>query len=95
LRLQWLRQGGHHFIWPADAGTSDGARSPAAATSDFFLVAGSSLVVYPAAGFSLLANCAGAKLAILNRTPTDQDEYTDLVIWDGIGLIFSGALAEL
>jgi NAD-dependent deacetylase len=52
-------------------------------------------VVYPAAGFSLLANCAGAKLAILNRTPTDQDEYTDLVIWDGIGLIFSGALAEL
>lgn len=72
----------------------EGARQ-AAATCDFFLVAGSSLVVYPAAGFSLLANCAGAKLAILNRTPTNHDVYADLVIWDGIGLTFSGALAEL
>jgi NAD-dependent deacetylase len=62
---------------------------------DFFLVAGSSLVVYPAAGFPLLAKRAGAKLAILNRTPTDQDYYADVVIRDGIGSTLSAVLAEL
>ena len=67
----------------------------ATATCDFFLVAGSSLVVYPAAGFPLMAKRGGAKLAILNRTPTDQDDYADLVIRDGIGLALSQALAEL
>ena len=67
----------------------------AAATCDFFLVAGSSLVVYPAAGFPLIAKRAGAKLTILNRTPTDQDVYADLVIRDGIGTVLSRALAEL
>jgi NAD-dependent deacetylase len=67
----------------------------AAAACDFFLVAGSSLVVYPAAGFPLVAKRAGAKLAILNRTATDQDVYADLVIRDGIGSTLSRALAEL
>jgi NAD-dependent deacetylase len=62
---------------------------------DFFLVAGSSLVVYPAAGFPLMAKRAGAKLVILNRTPTDQDVYADLVIRDGIGFTLARALAEL
>ena len=41
---------------------------------DLFLVLGSSLVVYPAAGFPLLAKQNGAKLAIVNREPTDQDD---------------------
>jgi NAD-dependent deacetylase len=67
----------------------------AAGTCDFFLVAGSSLVVYPAAGFPLLAKRAGAKLAIINRTPTDQDDYAELVIRDGIGSTLTRALAEL
>lgn len=67
----------------------------AALACDFFLVAGSSLVVYPAAGFPLLAKRAGAKLAILNRTPTDQDYYADVVIRDGIGATLSSVLAEL
>jgi NAD-dependent deacetylase len=69
--------------------------SRAAMTCDFFLVAGSSLVVYPAAGFPLLAKRQGAKLAILNRTPTDQDDDADLVIREGIGSTLSRALAEL
>jgi NAD-dependent deacetylase len=67
----------------------------AASRCDFFLVAGSSLVVYPAAGFPLMAKRAGAKLAILNRTPTDQDDYADLVIRHGIGSTLSRTLAEL
>jgi len=62
---------------------------------DLFLVLGSSLVVYPAAGFPLMAKRNGAKLAILNRSPTDQDDYADLVIGEGIGATLSQALAEL
>ncbi len=62
---------------------------------DLFLVAGSSLVVYPAAGFPLLAKRMGARLVILNRTPTDQDEYADLVIRSGIGATLTGVLARL
>jgi len=67
----------------------------AAIACDFFLVAGSSLVVYPAAGFPLIAKRAGAKLAILNRTPTAQDDYAELVIRTGIGATLSAALALL
>lgn len=62
---------------------------------DLFLVAGSSLVVYPAAGFPLLAKQMGARLVILNRTPTDQDEYADLVIRSGIGDTLTAVLALL
>jgi NAD-dependent deacetylase len=62
---------------------------------DLFLVAGSSLVVYPAAGFPLLAKKTGARLVILNRTPTDQDAYADLVIRSGIGATLTGVLALL
>ncbi|HMI97680.1 MAG TPA: Sir2 family NAD-dependent protein deacetylase [Micropepsaceae bacterium] len=67
----------------------------AAIACDFFLVAGSSLVVYPAAGFPLTAKRAGAKLAILNRTPTAQDDYAELVIRTGIGATLSAVIAQL
>jgi NAD-dependent deacetylase len=40
---------------------------------DLFIVLGSSLVVYPAAGFPLLAAQSGAALVIVNREPTEQD----------------------
>jgi len=56
---------------------------------DLFLVLGSSLVVYPAAGFPLIAKRNGAKLAILNREPTEQDQYADLVLHDEIGPVMS------
>lgn len=52
---------------------------------DLFIVLGSSLVVYPAAGFPILARRNGARLVIINRDPTDQDGAADLVIHDGIG----------
>ncbi len=47
---------------------------------DLFLVAGSSLVVYPAAGFPALAKENGARLVILNRDPTELDGLADLVL---------------
>jgi len=52
---------------------------------DLFIVLGSSLVVYPAAGFPQIARRKGAKLVILNRDPTDQDDTADLVIHGEIG----------
>ncbi len=52
---------------------------------DLFLAVGSSLVVYPAAGFPMLAKQNGAALVILNRDPTEQDESADLVLHREIG----------
>ena len=52
---------------------------------DLFLVLGSSLVVYPASAFPIIAKKNGAALAIVNREPTDQDAIADLVLHDEIG----------
>ena len=52
---------------------------------DLFIVLGSSLVVYPAAGFPRIAKRRGASLVILNRDPTDQDDDADLVVHGEIG----------
>ncbi|MBK20338.1 MAG: NAD-dependent deacetylase [Rhodospirillaceae bacterium] len=52
---------------------------------DLFLAIGSSLQVYPAAGFPQTAAQNGAALVILNREPTDLDGYADLVLNMEIG----------
>ena len=52
---------------------------------DLFIVIGSSLVVYPAAGFPELAKDLGAKLVIVNREPTPLDPIADLVLHREIG----------
>ena len=62
---------------------------------DLFLVLGSSLVVFPAAGFPLLAKRNGARLAIVNREPTDMDGYADLVLHDEIGPLMSSIVPAL
>jgi NAD-dependent deacetylase len=59
---------------------------------DLFLVLGSSLVVYPAAGFPLLARRNGARLAIVNREPTEQDPLADLVLHRPIGEVMTDAV---
>ena len=59
---------------------------------DLFIVLGSSLVVYPAAGFPQIAKRKGAKLVILNRDPTDQDDNADVVIHAEIGPTMSRAI---
>jgi NAD-dependent deacetylase len=58
---------------------------------DLFLVLGSSLVVFPAADFPLIAKRNGARLAILNREPTPLDRYADLVVHDEIGPAMTAA----
>jgi NAD-dependent deacetylase len=62
---------------------------------DLMLVMGSSLVVYPAAGFPLLAKRNGARLAIVNREPTEQDAFADLVLNTQIGPTMTAVLAAL
>jgi NAD-dependent deacetylase len=52
---------------------------------DLFLAIGSSLVVWPAAGFPLMAKRNGAALVIINRDPTEFDAMADLVIRADIG----------
>jgi NAD-dependent deacetylase len=59
------------------------------ASCDLFLVAGSSLVVYPAAAFPAFAKENGARLVIVNREPTPLDEAADLVIHAEIGSVLS------
>ena len=56
---------------------------------DLFITIGTSLVVYPAAGFPKLAKEIGAKLIIINNEPTDFDPIADLVIHEQIGKVFS------
>jgi NAD-dependent deacetylase len=53
--------------------------------ADLCIVLGSSLVVYPAAGFPKLAKRNGAALVIVNREETGLDRFADLVIHDAIG----------
>lgn len=62
---------------------------------DLFLVLGSSLVVYPAAGFPRLAKRNGARLVIVNREPTEQDDIADLVIRGSIGDVMKTTVANL
>jgi NAD-dependent deacetylase len=56
---------------------------------DLFLAVGSSLVVWPAAGFPLMAKRNGARLVIINREPTDLDSAADLVMRVDIGTVLA------
>ena len=62
---------------------------------DLFVAIGSSLQVFPAAGFPIVAKKNGAKLVILNREPTDLDSIADLVINEEIGPTLKAVMAEL
>lgn len=62
---------------------------------DLFIAIGSSLVVYPAAGFPLMARRNGARLVILNREVTELDSHADLVIHGEIGPSLKAMMAEL
>jgi NAD-dependent deacetylase len=58
-----------------------------AQSCDLLLAIGSSLVVWPAAGFPLMAKRNGARLIIINREPTEFDEIADLVVHQDIGTV--------
>jgi NAD-dependent deacetylase len=58
-----------------------------ALSCSLFLAIGSSLVVWPAAGFPLMAKRNGAQLVIINRESTEFDEMADLVVRQDIGTV--------
>jgi len=65
------------------------------ATCDLFLVTGSSLVVYPAASMPLTAKNNGAKLVIINLTPTPQDNYANIAIHKKAGETLSEIVKQV
>ena len=71
-----------------DEKTVEGALE-AISTADMLLVAGTSLTVYPAAGF--LRYYRGNRLVLINRDPTPFDDRADLVFHESLGMVL-GAL---
>ena len=67
-----------------DQSTVNGA-CRAIAQADMLIIGGTSLTVYPAAGFVNLFR--GKHLVLMNRTPTPMDAQADLVITDPIGSV--------
>jgi NAD-dependent deacetylase len=106
LRTAFERDGTAQFCsecggWVKTATISFGQAMPVEAmrraevetrAADLFIVAGSSLVVYPAAGFPELAKRNGATLVIVNREPTGLDGVADLVLNRAIGETLGAAV---
>src|SRR5207248_875308 len=67
----------------------------AARGCDLFVVVGSSLVVYPAAGFPELALRGGAPLAIVNASPTHLDSYAAVRFEAKAGEVFAQLMERL
>jgi NAD-dependent protein deacetylase/lipoamidase len=109
VRQQFDESGGHSPDCPGCGGfiktatVSFGQAMPEAAmrraqvlteSCDLFLAIGSSLVVWPAAGFPLAAKRNGAELVIINREETEFDEVADLVVHDDIGATLATFIAH-
>ncbi|NWF77248.1 MAG: NAD-dependent deacylase [Chloroflexi bacterium] len=62
---------------------------------DLFIVIGSTLVVYPAAYMPTYAREAGARLAIVNLTPTPLDRYATVVIYGEAGKIMPKVMEKV
>ena len=60
--------------------------------ADLFIVGGTSLTVYPAAG--LVEYYRGNHLVLINKTPTAYDRYADLCISESIGKVFRQCVLE-
>jgi NAD-dependent deacetylase len=71
------------------------AARAATLNSDLFLSLGSSLQVFPAANFPIIAKAERIPLVIINREPTGLDDIADLVINDDIGDVMSAVMARL
>jgi NAD-dependent deacetylase len=67
----------------------------AARACDLMLVVGSSLVVKPAAQLPVLAKRNGARIAIVNRTPTSLDALADVHLIGEAGPVLSRVSAEV
>lgn len=77
--------------------TQESLERAAAATNecDLFLVVGSSLVVYPAAGYPLIAVERGSPLVIINQQDTPHDAAATLVLQAASGEVLPMVVAAL
>jgi len=62
---------------------------------DLIIVIGSSLVVYPAASIPMYAKGSGARLVIINNTPTPCDSDADVVIHHSAGEVMEKIMEEV
>ena len=75
-----------------DQGVIEAAVS-AIARASTLIVAGTSLVVYPAAG--LINYFSGDHLVLMNATPTSADAHADLIVRDPVGATLDHVMDEL
>lgn len=75
-----------------DEDVIDGAVK-AIAGADTLIIGGTSLIVYPAAGF--VRYFRGNKLVVINKSSTQADEYADLVIHEDIASVMDQAVKAL
>ena len=61
--------------------------------ADMLIIGGTSLVVYPAAGF--IDYFCGDKLVVLNKSTTSKDAYADLCIQEPIGEVLESIKVEV
>ena len=62
---------------------------------DLFVIAGSSLVVYPAADMPKVALEFGARIVIINEGETTLDRIAHLRFWEAIGKVLPPAVVRL
>lgn len=60
--------------------------------ADTLIIGGTSLVVYPAAGF--VNYFTGKHLVVINKSPTNADKNAELVISDSIGKVFADIIVR-
>ncbi len=60
--------------------------------ADCLIVAGTSLTVYPAAGF--VRYFRGRHFVLINRDPTPMDDMAELILRDNVGEVFSALTIE-
>jgi NAD-dependent deacetylase len=80
------------IVWFGEAVPKIEQAAEEAMKADIFVVIGTSLNVYPAAG--LVRYYKGNRLALVNLSETPYDSYADLVIHEKIGEVFSQIRAE-
>lgn len=77
---------------PLDEAVVNGAIE-AIAAADLLIIGGTSLAVYPAAGF--IRYFRGKELVIVNRDSTDYDSRASLVLHESLGRVFGDVMTRL
>ena len=90
----WIKSGTVSFGQAMPAFAMRAAEA-AALACDLCIVVGSSLQVYPAAGFPELAQRHGAGLLMVNREPTPLDGIADVVLHGEAGSLLAALTADV